>query len=141
MEKDPLGKQASDPGAKLDDGKLMADVLLEFSRSLRAVAEVGTYGIKKYSRGGWYQVPDGYQRYTGAMMRHILDAQEKDYDEDSGLLHDAQIAWNALARLDMRLRKYPYLWIKREDECGDAEEIKIREVPKTEWRKWLKNKK
>ncbi len=102
-EKDPLGKKPGEPGAKLDQGKPMAGLLQDFGRALLAVAEVGTFGAKKYSRGGWQHVPDGVNRYTDAMLRHILVESEK-IDRDSGLPHAAQTAWNALARLELMLR-------------------------------------
>lgn len=104
QEADPTGRKASDPGAKLDDGKIMTSLLLDFNKAILAVAEVATIGAKKYSRGGWREVPDGYNRYTDAMLRHLF--ADGDYDDGKGgtnLLHDAQVAWNALARLQLRL--------------------------------------
>lgn len=104
VEQDPSGLAPGDPGAKLDAGKVMAGLLLDFGPALLAVAEVSTVGAKKYSRGGWSKVDDGYNRYTDAMMRHLL--AEGEYDDGpggTGLLHDAQVAWNALARLYFKL--------------------------------------
>lgn len=104
MERDPHGKNPSDPGAKLDDGKRRADLLLGFSRALEAVADVLTHGAAKYSPGGWRYVPDGVDRYTAAMIRHLLaEGRGEEVDADSGLLHAAQVAWNALARLELAL--------------------------------------
>jgi len=104
-EKDPLGKKPSDPGAKLDDGKVMAHLLQQFSRALMAVAEVSTFGANKYSIGGWQEVENGAFRYSNAMMRHYLKEALEDVDPDSGLLHEAHLAWNALARLELKLRE------------------------------------
>lgn len=98
-ETDPNGIAPGEPGCKLDAGKPMAELLLDFRHALMAVAQVATYGAKKYSVGGWKQVPDGYNRYTGAMLRHLM-ASEPD---ESGLDHDFMVAWNALARLEMKL--------------------------------------
>jgi hypothetical protein len=39
------------------------------------------------------------------MMRHLLQEPYTVRDEDSGLLHAAQVAWNALARLELKLRE------------------------------------
>lgn len=103
-ELDPNGKQFNEPGAKGDAGKVKAGMLLDFSRALEAVAEVGTYGANKYSRMGWVSVEDGVTRYTDAMFRHLLREREVE-DEDSGLPHAAQVAWNALARLELMLRE------------------------------------
>jgi hypothetical protein len=104
IEHDPGGLKPSDPGAKLDAGKTMAGVLADFPRALKAVAEVGTFGAKKYSRGGWQSVPRGVERYTDAMWRHLLEESISEFDVDSGLRHAAQVAWNALARLELMLR-------------------------------------
>jgi len=104
-ETDPLGIPQHEPGAKLDDGKIMADLLLDFSLALEQVAKVGTYGAKKYSRGGWLKVPNGIERYTAAMMRHILKEKHEEYDPDTELLHASHTAWNALSRLELILRE------------------------------------
>ncbi len=103
-ETDPNGKPAHEPGAKLDDGKIMAGVLADFSLALLEVAKVGTFGAKKYSRGGWQFVSDGITRYGDAKWRHLLAERHEAYDEDSGLLHIAQEAWNILAELELILR-------------------------------------
>ena len=63
---DPNGKAPSDPGSKLDGGKPLAGVLGDFALALMAVAEVGTHGAEKYSRGGGQSVPDAETRYHDA---------------------------------------------------------------------------
>lgn len=105
-EKDPNGLNASSPGAKLDDGKdFAADVFGGFSYALAAVARLGTKGAKKYSLNGWSQVEDGYRRYSNAMVRHLLkEWQGEEVDSDIGVLHATSVAWNALARLELKLR-------------------------------------
>jgi hypothetical protein len=104
IELDPNGMSASTPGAKLDSGKPKAAVLLDFALALRAVADVGTFGADKYSRGGWQHVPNGEERYADAMWRHLLKSRHEELDADSGLDHLAHMAWNALAALDLKLR-------------------------------------
>lgn len=103
---DPTGRQAGDPGAKLDGAKPRpALVLGGFSLALEAVTEVGTFGARKYCDNGWVSVPDGQNRYTDALLRHLLsEAAGERIDCDSSLWHDAHAAWNALARLELRLR-------------------------------------
>lgn len=105
IEKDPSGLDPHTPGAKLDDGKLMAaTVLFGFSRALEEVTKVGTHGIAKYSVNGWMKVQDGITRYGNARIRHALkEARGEMFDRDSGLLHAAHEAWNALARLELML--------------------------------------
>ena len=107
MEKDPLGKDAHESGAKLDANKnRMGLVLLGFSRALAAVSAVGTYGANKYTDNGWVSVPNGVNRYTDAMLRHMLsEASGELTDKDTDLLHAAHAAWNALARLDLMIRE------------------------------------
>lgn len=105
LERDPSGLASNMPGAKLDDGKVMADLLEDFALALLAVAEVGTFGAKKYSRGGWQHVDNGQERYRAAKWRHILKGRHESHDPDSGLLHKAHEAWNTLAELELLLRK------------------------------------
>jgi hypothetical protein len=106
-EADPNGKSPNEPGAKLDAGKNRVGlVLFGFARALQEVSQVGTYGANKYTDNGWQEVPDGERRYTDAMMRHLLrEASGETHDLDTGLHHAAHAAWNALARLDLALRR------------------------------------
>ena len=106
MQHDPNGIPQHDPGAKLDAGKEpMRLILHAMPRALLEVGRVGAYGAKKYSENGWSSVPDGVARYTDAMFRHALREGMEAHDEESGLLHAAQVAWNALARLELMLQK------------------------------------
>lgn len=104
-QKDPYGISQHEPGAKLDGGKEDCSLLLLFGRALREVAKVGDYGAKKYTRGGWQSVPDGFIRYTAAMLRHLFAENTEELDAESNLRHSAQVAWNALARLELQLRE------------------------------------
>lgn len=106
-ERDPNGLSPSDPGAKLDRGKVMAGVLEDFALALLAVAEVGTFGANKYSRRGWERVPNGIERYNDAKWRHALKGRHESHDPDSKLLHASHEAWNALAKLELMLRSTP----------------------------------
>lgn len=106
-EHDPTGRDQHEPGAKLDGGKLLPNLVLgRFARALEAVTEVGTYGARKYIPRGWETVPDGVERYSEAMMRHWLAEQQGiEFDEESHLRHATHLAWNALARLELMLRE------------------------------------
>jgi Domain of unknown function (DUF5664) len=106
-ESDPTGKSAHDAGSKLDAGKNRLGLVLHgFAKALEEVGRVGTFGAAKYTDGGWVSVPNGFERYTDAAYRHLLkEAQGEMVDPDSKLLHAAHTAWNALARLDLILRK------------------------------------
>lgn len=96
-----------EPGAKLDAGKMRPSLVLSaMPRALGAVIEIGEYGARKYTPRGWEKVPGGVQRYTDAMYRHQLQEGLEERDPESGLLHAAHAAWNALARLELMLREF-----------------------------------
>ena len=105
---DPNGKQAHEAGSKLDAGKNRLGLVFGgFARALEEVGRVGTFGANKYTDNGWQSVPNGIDRYTDAMYRHLMkEAQGEAIDPDSGTFHAAQAAWNALARLDLMIRKW-----------------------------------
>lgn len=107
QEVDPHGKNAHSPGSKLDATKapINRGVVRYFPRALAAVAEVSAHGARKYLWSGWESVPDGISRYGDALMRHLVKDAFEDNDPDSGLLHAAHAAWNALAVLELRLRE------------------------------------
>lgn len=107
-EADPHGRNPHEPGAKLDLGKtpVMRGALQYFPRALAAVADVSLHGAQKYAWKGWEDVPNGEVRYGDALGRHLLKEEiEGDLDADSGMLHAAHTAWNALAVLELKLRR------------------------------------
>lgn len=93
-------------GVKHDKGKLKPRLVMQdMALALQAVAAVATYGAHKYTEGGWLDVPDGRDRYTDALYRHLLaNSTDSIHDHESGLLHLAHAAWNALAVLELELR-------------------------------------
>lgn len=93
---------------KLDGGKVAVfqGAIDYFPRAIEAVAGISEFGASKYAWKGWEGVEDGYNRYSNAMVRHLLKPGiEGELDSDSGLLHDAHCAWNALARLELKLKE------------------------------------
>jgi hypothetical protein len=107
-ETDPTGRNPHQPGAKLDAGKpcLYRGAINYFPRAIAAVASVSTFGASKYAWKGWETVPEGFERYSDAMVRHLIaEGKDEVLDSDSGLLHAAHAAWNALARLELKLRE------------------------------------
>lgn len=92
-------------GVKHDQGKVKGQLLGDFSRALVGVAEVGTFGAAKYTRGGWQTVPDAKQRYYDALWRHLLLANQEAQDEESGLTHLEHAAWNILALIELNKRE------------------------------------
>lgn len=93
---------------KYDGGKpcTFRGVVQYFPRAITAVAEISTFGAKKYAWNGWEAVEDGINRYSDAMVRHLFkEGTGEVQDPDSGLLHAAHTAWGALARLELMLRE------------------------------------
>ena len=107
LEQDPGGISQHEKGAKLDAGKPRLGLVLgDFGNALIAVGEVGTFGAKKYTEHGWLSVENGEARYTDALYRHMVkEGVGETVDKDSDLLHAAHTAWNALARLELQIRK------------------------------------
>jgi hypothetical protein len=106
-EQDPLGFNQHEPGAKLDAAKLRPELVLSaFGRALWQVVAVGTYGAQKYTEDGWLAVPNGRKRYADAQLRHRMKRWVgEDVDPETGLLHLAHEAWNALALLELAIRE------------------------------------
>jgi len=106
-----------EPGAKLDQDKVDMSLLNFIHNALFEVCRVMDYGQVKYSRGGFLEVPNAHNRYTAAMFRHWYNEFFAKYDDDpfydteegarfkGTIRHDAQVAVNALFRLEHALRK------------------------------------
>lgn len=105
-------------GAKLDNNKLDLSLLQLLGNALNEVCLVMDYGQTKYTRGGFLNVPEAPRRYTAAMLRHwlkerieVYDCGDPFYDTEKGLpfkgriRHDAQVAVNALFRLECTIRE------------------------------------
>lgn len=86
-------------GIKYDTGKPIAGIIFEdFPSAINGVCIVGTFGANKYARGNWKLVENAKQRYSDAMVRHMISkGQGEITDQETGLPHSHHIAWNALA--------------------------------------------
>lgn len=106
-EVDPHGKDPHTPGAKVDANKVRMHLITGgMARAITEVAKIGTFGAAKYTDNGWIAVPDGFRRYEDAQQRHAAKRHMGETnDSDSGLLHLAHEAWNALAKLDLYIRE------------------------------------
>jgi hypothetical protein len=107
MEKAQAGD--GEGGAKKYDAKkvpLFKGLLSYFPRAAQQVALVSRYGAQKYDWNGWEAVPNGEERYMDALTRHVnAIAIDGNFDvTDSNLPHLAQVAWNALAVLELKMR-------------------------------------
>ena len=92
-------------GVKHDNGKpLIGDMIVDYKVQLLELCKVFEHGTKTYGLGNWKQVENGEERFTNAMIRHLLREDEV-YDEETGLLHAAQVFFNAGARLYFILKR------------------------------------
>lgn len=89
-------------GLRYDEGKeavylMPPDALMELGR-------VYGVGAKKYAPRNWERGMR-LSKVLGPLMRHLFRWQMgQDRDEESGQLHLAHVAWNALALLTYALR-------------------------------------
>ena len=94
----------NETGKKFDNEKIRMD-LLPFE-ALEAVAEVLTFGAKKYSDNNWQLVEDADKRYLAAMLRHLIACKKGEMiDSESGLSHLAHAATNMLFLLWFEIDK------------------------------------
>ena len=95
-------------GNKYDGGKpRVGEMLQDFALPLLEVTKAWEYGASKYEKRNWRKVENGKDRYTNALLRHLLAEEERLVDDESNLLHATHVAWNALARLWFILQEKP----------------------------------
>jgi hypothetical protein len=98
-------KEAAPAGAvKYDTGKspIFKGAIAYFPTAISGVATVSNFGATKYAWSGWRHVDDGINRYTDAMVRHLVaEASGEVLDPESGLPHAWHVAWGALARAEL----------------------------------------
>lgn len=88
------------------DNKVMMELLPW--PELEEIAKVYTAGARKYGPHNWENLPDGYERYKGDMLRHLTEVEKgNDIDPETGCLHAAQVAWNAIAMLHFKMKEIP----------------------------------
>lgn len=87
-------------GAKHDGGKRQWGLLMVgLSLALGGVVDVLMFGARKYAANSWQSVPNGVERYTNALYRHLNEIAAEGIlsrDEETGLLHWQHVACNAL---------------------------------------------
>jgi len=73
-------------GKKYDQDKLRFDLIP--IETEKALAEVLTFGAKKYGENNWQLVENGEARYVAALLRHLSEYRMGNkIDEESKLLH------------------------------------------------------
>ena len=80
------------------DKKLRWDLLpLEL---IEEVVKVYTAGAEKYGENRWQNLPNAYQRYKAAMLRHLVEHEKGNiFDSETGSRHLASMIWNGIAML------------------------------------------
>ena len=74
---------------------------------IEEIARVYTAEANKDWPNQWQDLPNGYERYKGAMLRHLCEVEKgNDIDKETGCYHIAQVAWNAIAMLHFKLKEY-----------------------------------
>ena len=82
-------------GKKLDQDKPRVDLV--DPKFVLGVADVLTFGAKKYEPNNWQKVPDAVNRYYAAAQRHLLAWREGEkIDPESGLSHLYHVACNMM---------------------------------------------
>lgn len=95
-------EEKKEQGLKFDSQKVRMELLP--LKAVYEVAKVMTYGAEKYAADNWKLLDDFDRRYKGALLRHMVDEEcQGDFDEESGLLHLAHEACNALFRLHKKI--------------------------------------
>ncbi len=101
------GKELSEEGKKFDDDKLRYDLIPP--ECLAGLAEVLTYGAKKYGDDNWQKIE--VQRYVSALFRH-LEAWRmgEQNDSESGIHHlkhamanSMFLLWNSINNEDVSI--------------------------------------
>lgn len=71
---------------------------------IEEIVKVYTAGAEKYGENKWQNLPDGYNRYKAALFRHLMEYEKGNVtDDETGCMHLAQCAWNAIAMLHCSL--------------------------------------
>ena len=80
-------------GMKFDNDKLLYSLIP--TSATKALAEVLTYGAKKYAPNNWQLVDNGEVRYMDALFRHLEAFRSGEtHDPESGLHHLAHVLTN-----------------------------------------------
>ena len=108
------------------DNKPRMELLPLYSPAIEELCRVYEAGIEKYGRDTWQNLPEGYDRYQGAMLRHLAAHQSgEERDQETGCLHLAQVIWNAIAMTHCYLKqeKEAHVKVNNEDYKLLVEEI------------------
>ena len=80
---------------KYDNDKIRME-LVPMS-TIESVAKILTFGAKKYSDNSWQGLPNFWNRYKGALLRHLTAISKGEMnDPESGLPHIDHVLCNAM---------------------------------------------
>lgn len=91
-----VGKDGSGKDDRADS-KLRWDLLP--LAEIEDIVRVYTEGAKKYAENSWQDIPDGFNRYLGALMRHLVAYTKGERYDKEGFMHLSAVCWNAIALL------------------------------------------
>ena len=104
MEQKTETKNTSKKNDRIDDKPMWELLPLQ---DIEDVVKVYTAGAKKYGPDRWQNLPDGYNRYKAALFRHLVEYEKGNWlDEETGCIHLAQVAWNAIAMLHIEKERH-----------------------------------
>ena len=98
--------------SKYDKAPIMSGCVNRFPRAIKYIAEISQWGAQKHqvslSARGFLKISDAENVYRDAMGRHIVEEQifGKHNEDDNSFLHVGQVAWNALAVLEVVLSNW-----------------------------------
>lgn len=99
------------------DDKLRWDLLP--MEEIEDIVRVYHAGAKKYGPNRWQDLDNGFERYRAAMARHLMEYLKGErVDADTGCLHLAQVAWNAITMLWYDKHGKGLIQNKKEDETN-----------------------
>lgn len=95
---------------KYDGDKPKMSLLLSgMAAPILEVAKVLTFGAKKYAANSWQTLENAEERYTDALYRHMNAIHRGELvDPESGLLHAAHVACNAMFLLWFAITRSQY---------------------------------
>lgn len=64
-----------------------------------------TEGAKKYGVNTWQNLENGYERYKGALLRHLYASTYEEFDPETKVRHEAAVAWNSVHYYTMQAWK------------------------------------
>lgn len=94
-------------GLKFDGGKPRPTLLMKgCAWALKGVSAVLAFGAAKYAEDSWRQVENGVERYSDALMRHLLAWMGgEENDEESGMPHLWHAATNIMFLIELTRKK------------------------------------